>query len=111
MAQETFPEPAKLSDLLHEKGFKGVWMLDPGIKQEPGWSVYDSGTAEDVWVLQANKKPYAGKTDFSLYCRSMFSQGAPWNCIKRVFLCTSRSCTKINDLDNHMRTKFSRLRH
>ncbi|BBN14507.1 alpha-glucosidase [Marchantia polymorpha subsp. ruderalis] len=58
---ETFPEPAKLSDLLHEKGFKGVWMLDPGIKQEPGWSVYDSGTAEDVWVLQANKKPYAGE--------------------------------------------------
>ncbi|KAG6541415.1 hypothetical protein Mapa_017193 [Marchantia paleacea] len=58
---ERFPEPAKLSDLLHEKGFKGVWMLDPGIKQEPGWSVYDSGTAEDVWVLQANKKPYVGE--------------------------------------------------
>ncbi|BBN14545.1 hypothetical protein MPTK1_6g12470 [Marchantia polymorpha subsp. ruderalis] len=58
---ETFPERAKLSDLLHERGFKGVWMLDPGIKQEPGWSLYDSKTAEDVWVLQANKKLYAGE--------------------------------------------------
>ncbi|KAL2620787.1 hypothetical protein R1flu_000992 [Riccia fluitans] len=57
---ETFPEPAKLSDFLHEKGFKGVWMLDPGIKSEPGWHIYDSGTKEDLWVLAKDKTPYVG---------------------------------------------------
>ncbi|KAL3681207.1 hypothetical protein R1sor_024163 [Riccia sorocarpa] len=57
---EAFPDPAKLSDFLHDIGFKGVWMLDPGIKREPGWPIYDSGTKKDVWVLTKDKAPYVG---------------------------------------------------
>lgn len=36
-------------------------MLDPGIKQEEGYFVYDSGSKDDVWVKQADgKKPFIG---------------------------------------------------
>ncbi|CAM6098678.1 unnamed protein product [Calypogeia fissa] len=58
---ETFSEPSDLSQFLHDEGFKGVWMLDPGIKQEKGYFAYDSGTTEGIWVLQNNGKPYVGE--------------------------------------------------
>lgn len=59
--QEAFPDPKGMLDELHGKGFKGIWMLDPGIKAEEGYGAYDSGCEEDVWVLSANGKPYVGK--------------------------------------------------
>jgi hypothetical protein len=59
--QETFPDPKGLSDELHSKGFKGIWMLDPGIHAEKGYKAYDTGCEEDVWVHTADGKPYIGK--------------------------------------------------
>lgn len=50
---------------LHSSGFKAIWMLDPGIKQEEGYFVYDSGSKNDVWVQKADGTPFVGK--FSLY--------------------------------------------
>ncbi|KAK6129903.1 hypothetical protein DH2020_036374 [Rehmannia glutinosa] len=44
--QERFPDPKSLVDDLHQNGFKAIWMLNPGIKKEEGYFVYDSG---DVW--------------------------------------------------------------
>lgn len=35
-----FPDPAALVDWLHEKGFKVVSMIDPGIKQDENYWVY-----------------------------------------------------------------------
>ena len=35
-------------------------MLDPGIKVEDGYEIYDSGTEADVWVQSQNGKPYIG---------------------------------------------------
>jgi alpha-glucosidase len=35
-------------------------MIDPGVKYEPGYFVYDSGTREDIWVLDAAGKPFIG---------------------------------------------------
>ncbi len=43
------------------KGFKSVWMIDPGVKLEKGYFVYDSGEKEDVWVKTAQLKNYVGK--------------------------------------------------
>lgn len=40
-------------------------MLDPGIKQEKGYFVYDSGSENDVWVQKADGTPFVG--NFSLY--------------------------------------------
>lgn len=52
---------------LHYSGFKAIWMLDPGIKQEEGYFVYDSGSKNDVWVQKADGTPYVGKFFFSFY--------------------------------------------
>ncbi|MFH1681504.1 MAG: TIM-barrel domain-containing protein [Candidatus Eisenbacteria bacterium] len=56
-----FPDPLGLNEDLRERGFHTVWMLDPGIKKESGYFVYDTGTASDVWVKSANGKPYVGR--------------------------------------------------
>ncbi|WZZ28219.1 hypothetical protein YC2023_011620 [Brassica napus] len=61
VAEERFPDPSALANYLHNNGFKAVWMLDPGIKKEEGYSVYDSGSKDDVWVKQADGKPFIGE--------------------------------------------------
>ncbi len=59
---EGFPDPAALDRDLKEQGFHTVWMIDPGIKAEPGYTVYDSGTALDAWVVGADgSTPWQGK--------------------------------------------------
>ncbi|MDD2763524.1 MAG: glycoside hydrolase family 31 protein [Opitutaceae bacterium] len=55
-----FPDPKALNAYLHARGFKSVWMIDPGVKAEPDYRVYDSGTAADVWVHDAFGGDYHG---------------------------------------------------
>ncbi|XP_071704756.1 uncharacterized protein [Rutidosis leptorrhynchoides] len=59
--QENFPNPKALVDELHETGFKAIWMLDPGIKHEKGYFVYDSGSEKDIWVQTEDGKPFVGE--------------------------------------------------
>ena len=59
--QERFPDPNSLARDLHTMGMKAIWMLDPGIKNEPGYLVYDSGSRNDVWVLKHDGQPFVGK--------------------------------------------------
>lgn len=56
-----FAHPLALSDTLHARGFHGVWILDPGIKQEPGDPVYEDGTRGDHWVKLPGGTPFWGK--------------------------------------------------
>lgn len=56
-----FPAPGLLNRQLAEIGFRNVWMLDPGIKAEPGYSVYDSGAEKNVWVKDAAGADYVGE--------------------------------------------------
>ncbi|KAL6985598.1 alpha-glucosidase [Sarracenia purpurea var. burkii] len=58
--QERFPDPKVLVEDLHLTGFKAIWMLDPGIKHEEGYFVYDSGSERDIWVQTPNGKPFVG---------------------------------------------------
>ena len=58
---EGFPDPKGLNDFLHEHGFKGIWMIDPGVKKEPGYFVFDQGSQRDVWVKDTFGQPYVGK--------------------------------------------------
>lgn len=46
---------------LHASGFNAIWMLDPGIKSEEGYFVYESGSENDAWIKKANGKPFVGK--------------------------------------------------
>ncbi|KAI3812633.1 hypothetical protein L1987_17344 [Smallanthus sonchifolius] len=59
--QENFSNPKSLADDLHVVGFKAIWMLDPGIKHEKGYFVYDSGSEQDIWVQTADGKPFVGE--------------------------------------------------
>jgi alpha-glucosidase len=56
-----FPDPKKLNDDLHAQGFHSIWMIDPGVKAEPGYSIYDSGRKNDVFVKTAAGEEYHGK--------------------------------------------------
>lgn len=55
-----FPDPKGYMEALHALGLKGVWMIDPGIKQDAeGYGVYAEGEAGGHWVREAD-----GKTDY-----------------------------------------------
>ncbi|XP_059663103.1 uncharacterized protein LOC132308859 isoform X2 [Cornus florida] len=58
--QERFPDPNSLVKDLHLNGFKAIWMLDPGIKHEEGYSVYDTGSERDIWIQAADGRPFVG---------------------------------------------------
>lgn len=58
--KDEFPDPKGLNGYLHDKGFHTVWMIDPGVKVDPSYSVYESGTAEDVWVRNPEGYPFHG---------------------------------------------------
>jgi alpha-glucosidase len=56
-----FPSPENLNNYLHNKGYKSIWMIDPGIKVEKGYSVYEQGTKGDHWVKNKKGEPFVGK--------------------------------------------------
>ncbi|MCC6285675.1 MAG: DUF5110 domain-containing protein [Phycisphaerales bacterium] len=57
-----FPDPAALNADLHTQGFHTVWMIDPGIKAEPGYSVFDQGSGAEAWVQASDKStPFKGE--------------------------------------------------
>ncbi|CAA6669562.1 unnamed protein product [Spirodela intermedia] len=58
--KERFPDPKSLFRDLHARGFNAIWMLDPGIKREPGYFVYDSGCEKDAWILKEDQEPFVG---------------------------------------------------
>lgn len=55
-----FPDPAGLNDYLHSIDFKSVWMIDPGVKKEKGYKVYEQGTAGDHWVQTGSNTVFTG---------------------------------------------------
>ncbi|MVN92822.1 DUF5110 domain-containing protein [Mucilaginibacter sp. HME9299] len=59
--KKNFPDPANLNKDLHTKGFKAIYMIDPGVKVDTGYAVYKSGSANDVWVKQPDGREYHGK--------------------------------------------------
>jgi len=59
--KNNFPNPKRVNDYLHDNGFRAVYMIDPGVKYDPGYSVYDSGTANDVWVKKPDGTDFYGR--------------------------------------------------
>ena len=55
------PDPKGVNDYLHKKGFHSIWMIDPGVKVEKDYFVYESGTMGNHWVQSSDKKVYNGK--------------------------------------------------
>ncbi len=55
-----FPNPRVLNDSLHARGFKSVWMIDPGLKIDEGFFAYREGTLGDHWVTAPEGGPWTG---------------------------------------------------
>ena len=55
-----FSNPNRLNDYLHQKNFKTVYMIDPGVKVEKGYFVDDQGTAGDYWVKDSKGQVFEG---------------------------------------------------
>jgi alpha-glucosidase (family GH31 glycosyl hydrolase) len=55
-----FPDPSGLNAELDALGFSNVWMINPGIKNEPGYFVHDQGDEIDAWVKTGDGEEYTG---------------------------------------------------
>lgn len=60
-SKKNFPDPNGLNKFLHDRGFKSVCIIDPGVKQEKGYFVYDQGTADNHWVKTADGCEFTGE--------------------------------------------------
>lgn len=55
-----FPAPGVLISDLARQGFKTVTILDPGIKVDAKYPVYQSGMQEDVFIKYPSGRPFVG---------------------------------------------------
>ncbi len=58
---QTFPDPPGLAADLLRQGFRLVATVNPGVRVDPGYSVYDSGTRSRVWVSTREGHVFKGK--------------------------------------------------
>ncbi len=56
-----FPNPKELNAYLDSVGFSNVWMIDPGVKAEEGYFIYDSGTEHDAWTKKTDGTVFNGE--------------------------------------------------
>jgi alpha-glucosidase len=56
-----FPDPARMLSDLRRQGFRVVTIIDPGIKVDPNYWVYQQGLAGDYFVKKPDGKIYVGK--------------------------------------------------
>jgi len=59
--QASFPDVKKLNSDLGAMGFHRIWMIDPGVKAEPGYSIFDDGLKADAFVKNAKGELYKGE--------------------------------------------------
>ena len=60
-SKDAFPGGAKETAAILAKNHRRIVpILDPGVKQEPGYHVYDDGLANDVFCRNAEGKPFVG---------------------------------------------------
>ncbi|MCI1778473.1 MAG: DUF5110 domain-containing protein [Bacteroidales bacterium] len=55
-----FPDPLGLNKYLHSINFRSVWMIDPGVKKQKGYFVYDQGSAGNYWIQTPQGKEFNG---------------------------------------------------
>ena len=58
--EEHFPDPKADMRALQDRGYKVVPILDPGVKKEPGFEVYDSGRAVGAFCQNAAGGEFTG---------------------------------------------------
>jgi len=58
---KNYPDPAGFVNKLRRHGLRAVTIIDPGVKVEPGYSVYDDGLNRDVFCRTAGGVVYTGQ--------------------------------------------------
>jgi alpha-glucosidase len=58
--KKDFPDPKAMITKLNKDGFRAVTIIDPGVKVDEGYAVYDSGRADHLFVNHANGDEYNG---------------------------------------------------
>jgi alpha-glucosidase len=56
-----FPEPSALMQSLEDAKFRIITIIDPGVKSEPGYRVYDEGRGRGLFCLGASGEIYQGQ--------------------------------------------------
>lgn len=56
-----FPHPKQVTDSLRTLGFKVVTIVDPGVKVDSAYGVFQRGSARHAWVTMPDGSPYIGK--------------------------------------------------
>lgn len=59
--EQAFPDPAAMLARLAEQGFRAITIIDPGVKYEPGYWVFDQAIARDVLCKTEGGAIYAGQ--------------------------------------------------
>jgi alpha-glucosidase len=59
--KDRFADPAALHEKLQKLGFELTVINDPGIKVEKGYSAYENGLQENVFIKYPDGKPYTGQ--------------------------------------------------
>ncbi len=59
--KKRFPDPVKMNNRLKEMGFKTTVIVDPGVKEEKGYGVYERGLKDDIFVKYADGTNYTGE--------------------------------------------------
>lgn len=60
-ARDRFPQPGAMIASLQENGFRLVTIIDPGVKIEPGYPVYDEGAERKLFCLTEGGAIYTGQ--------------------------------------------------
>ncbi|MDO4212195.1 MAG: glycoside hydrolase family 31 protein [Bacteroidales bacterium] len=58
--KERFPDPKGLNDYLHDRKFKSVYMIDPGVKVDDNYFVDQQGVRGDYFVRTASDSLFVG---------------------------------------------------
>lgn len=59
--KEKFPKPEQMLSRLKAQGFKVVTIIDPGVKKDKGYSVYEEGLARNYFITDKDGIPYVNK--------------------------------------------------
>jgi alpha-glucosidase len=59
--RELFPDPAGMLERLRAQGFRVVTIVDPGVKRDPGYAVYDEAVELDVLCRTEGGDTYVGQ--------------------------------------------------
>jgi len=55
------PDPRKLNEELRRAGIRSVAIVDPGVKLDPSYAIYESGRKADVFCKTASGRDYVGR--------------------------------------------------